>query len=166
MLNVKKQSHTKCLSIHQESFTTIEILSVLIILSIITAVIVSRVGVGGAQVTSEAGIIKAHLRFSQYLAISNDIYSWRITFSSGSPDFYTLSRVNKSDGTETTPINLPNEGSPTRALPSPVSITAGLGAVTFDEWGSPGTGNQSITLSDGAGNSETITIVKNTGFIP
>jgi len=99
------------------------------------------------------------------MALANDIYSWRITFSSGSPDYYTLSKINKDDGTETNPINLPNENSPTHYLSPDLSITSGLGTVTFDEWGSPGTTTQSIILSDQASNSETITITKNTGFI-
>ena len=147
-------------------FTLIEILSVLTVLSIVSAVIASRVLVGTGELQSQAGLIRAHLRFAQYLALANDVYSWRITFSSGTPDYYTLSKVNKSDGTETTPTNLPNEDTPTHYLPSAVSFTSGLGQVTFDEWGSPGTSTQNIVLADGAGNTETITITRNTGFIP
>jgi len=143
-------------------FTILEVIAVLIILGIITAFVVSRGTNIRAELSSETGIIKAHLRYAQFMALANDIYSWRITLSSGS---YTLSKINKSDSTETNPINLPNEDSPTHTLPSGISITSGLGPVTFDEWGSPGTTNQSIILSDGGGNSETITVTKNTGFI-
>lgn len=146
-------------------FTMLEVISVLIILGIITAFVVSRGTNNRAELSSENEIIKAHLRYAQCMALANDIYSWRITFSSGSPDYHTLSKINKSDGTETNPINLPNEDSPTHNLLSGISITSGLGTVTFDEWGSPGTITQSTILSDGAGNSETITITKNTGFI-
>lgn len=146
-------------------FTMLEVIAVLIILGIITAFVVSRGTNIRAELSSETEIIKAHLRYSHCLALANDIYSWRITLSSGSPDYYTLSKINKSDDTETSPINLPNEDSPTHNLPSGISITSGLGPVTFDEWGSPGTTTQSIILSDGAGNSETIIITKNTGFI-
>ena len=150
---------------NNSGFTMLEVIAVLIILGIITAFVVSRGINNRAELSSETGIIKTHLRYAQGLALANDIYSWRITLSSGSPDYYTLSKINKSDGTETNPINLPNEDSPTHTLPSGISITSGLGTVTFDEWGSPGTTTQSIILSDGAGNSETITITKNTGFI-
>jgi len=146
-------------------FTMLEVIAVLIILGIITAFVVSRGTNIRAELSSETGIIKAHLRYAQYMALANDIFSWRITFSSGSPDHYTLSKIDKSDGTETTPVNLPNEDSPTHNLPSGISITSGLATVTFNEWGSPGTTTQSIILSDGAGNSETITVTKNTGFI-
>lgn len=146
-------------------FTILEVIAVLIILGIITAFVVSRGTNIKAELSSETEIIKAHLRYAHCLALANDIYSWRITLSSGSPDYYTLSKINKSDGTETNPINLPNEDSPTHTVPSGISITSGLGPVTFDEWGSPGTITQSITLSDQASNSETITITKNTGFI-
>jgi MSHA pilin protein MshC len=147
-------------------FTTIEVISVLIIMSVVAAVVVSRVSVVPAEISSEAGIIKAHLRFAQYLALSNDLYSYRVTFASGAPDFYSLSKIEKSSGTVTTNINLPNEDSPTHLLPPSINITAGLGDVTFDEWGSPGPANRSITLSDGSGHSETITISQNTGYIP
>jgi prepilin-type N-terminal cleavage/methylation domain-containing protein len=146
-------------------FTMLEMIAVLIILGIITAFVVSRDIDNRAELSSETGIIKAHLRYAQGLALANDIYSWRITLSSGSPYYYTLSKINKSDGTETNPINLPNEDSSTHTLPSVISITSGLGPVTFDEWGSPGTTTQSIILSDSVGNSETITVTKNTGFI-
>jgi prepilin-type N-terminal cleavage/methylation domain-containing protein len=146
-------------------FTMLEVIAVLIILGIIMAFVVSRSTNIRAELSSETETVKAHLRYAQCMALANDIYSWRITLSSGSPDYYTLSKINKSDSTETSPINLPNEDSPTHTLPSGISITSGLGTVTFDEWGSPGTTTQSIILSDGAGNSETITITKNTGFI-
>lgn len=146
-------------------FTMLEVIAVLIILGIITAFVVSRGVNNRAELSSENEIIKAHLRYAHCLALANDIFSWRITFSSGSPDYYTLSKIDKSNGTETTPVNLPNEDSPTHNLPSGISITSGLGAVTFDEWGSPGTITLSIILSDQAGNSDTITVTKNTGFI-
>jgi MSHA pilin protein MshC len=158
----------KLINIHfknNNGFTMLEVIAVLIILGIITAFVVSRGVNNRAELSSENEITKAHLRYAQCMALANDIYSWRITFSSGSPDYYTLSKINKDDGTETNPINLPNEDSPTHNLPSGISITSGLGAVTFDEWGSPGTITQSIILSDGAGNFETITVTKNTGFI-
>jgi len=146
-------------------FTMLEVIAVLIILGIITAFVVSRGTNIKAELSSETEIIKAHLRYAHCLALANDIYSWKITLSSGSPDYYTLSKINKSDGTETSPINLPNEDSPTHTVPSGISITSGLVPVIFDEWGSPGTTTLNIILSDGAGNSETITITKNTGFI-
>jgi prepilin-type N-terminal cleavage/methylation domain-containing protein len=146
-------------------FTMLEVIAVLIILGIITAFVVSRSTNIRAELSSETETVKAHLRYAQCMALANDIYSWRITLSSGSPDYYTLSKINKSDGTETNPINLPNEDSPTHTLPTGISITSGSGTVTFDEWGSPGITTLNIILSDGVGNSETITITKNTGFI-
>jgi hypothetical protein len=59
------------------------------------------------------------------------------------------------------PYNLPNENSPTHTLPDGITVTGST--VTFDEWGSPGASNIDLTMSAGGG---TITITKNTGFIP
>ena len=132
----------------------IEIIAILTIISIITVVAISKLSsTTSYNLISETDIIKNHLRYAQLRTMSDDV-SWGIIFSSNS---YTLL---KNGITATT--NLPNESSPTHNLQSTVSITSGAGStISFDNRGSPGITDKTITLSG----SQTITVTKNTGFI-
>lgn len=131
----------------------LEIIMVLLLAGILTAVAASRLNTIDKDRIGEAERLKTNLRFAQYLAMINNTQTWAITLTSGS---YTLMK----DGSAA-PVNFPNSNSPTRILAGGVTITAGTGTVTFDEWGSAGTTNSVITVSG----SETITITRNTGFI-
>ena len=138
----------------QGGFTLLEIIAVLIILSIIAAVAISKItSTNSYNILSEADILKMHLRHAQLRALSDD-KTWGISFAGNS---YTLLR----DG-NTSPYNLPNENSPTHTKNS---VQFSGNTVTFDEWGSPGTNPITINISSG-GETKVITIMQNTGFIP
>ncbi len=135
----------------------VEIIAVLIIIGIVVAVVVSQTTPTSTyNLATEVETLKVHLRYAQLRAMS-DTDTWGIRFESGS---YTL----QEDGTDTS-FFLPNENSATHTFESGVSKTSGDTTVTIDDWGSPGTSNNTITLSAG-GTSRTITVTKNTGFIP
>ena len=133
----------------------IEVIAVLAIISIITAVAISKLySTASYSLISETDIIKNHLMFARLRAMSDEV-PWGISFSS---DSYTLLKNNVTSTT-----NLPNEGSAVHNLQGGVSITSGAGTtISFDNWGSPGSSDKAITLSG----SQTITVTKNTGFIP
>lgn len=138
---------------NNSGFTMIEIIAVLVILGIIAAVAVARIGSTlDYKVTVEKDIIKTHLRYVQLRALSDD-KTWGMSFAGSA---YTALRNGN-----VAPYNLPNESSPTHTLPDGITVTGST--VTFDEWGSPGSSNIDLTMSAGGG---TITITKNTGFIP
>jgi len=111
-------------------------------------------------------VIKVHLQYAQTRAMgSNEI--WGIDFDTAA----TYSLFRNGDTTDT--VNLPGEDSDSVTLPSGMSVI-GAGIVSFDEWGKPYTdaaggtaqaGDRTITISSG-GDSESITITKDTGFIP
>jgi len=136
---------------NNRGFTLIEIIAVLVIIAIISAVVISRgTATDEAKLQAEIDTLKGHLRYAQYLAM-NDIppTQWGINVGTGS---YALIR-----NPTTTPLpNLPNESSATHSF-SP--ITATDWTVLFDEWGSP-----TITNSPNIGG-KSITITPNTGFI-
>jgi len=135
-------------------FTLIEMIAVLVVLGIIAAVAVAAIlSQASFALYSEVDILKSHLRFVQYRALSDDV-PWSVTFGGNS---YTVLR----DGA-TWPHSLPNDDSSTHQLPSGYSVSGST--VTYDEWGSPGISDVSVTLS-GGGESHTIRITKNTGFI-
>ncbi|MDM8516520.1 hypothetical protein QUF76_09990 [Desulfobacterales bacterium HSG16] len=142
-------------------WTMIEVIAILVILSIIGAMSTRYNLSFDSNTAAETDIIKSHLRFARYMSLSNDEYSWKITFISGTPSLYTLVKVKKDDFTEKT-VNLPGYDSQTRTLADNVSIVSGE-TVIFDKWGSPGDKTQTIELSSGKGK---VVITKKTGFIP
>lgn len=137
-------------------FTLIEVIAVLVIAAILTAVVVVR-GMSTADVNLQAEVdtLKSHLRYAQYQAL-NDIapVKWGINLQGSS---YTLVRNISGDNTTfDSPFRLPNESSATHDF-SPVAATNA--AVLFNEWGSPNI--TSITFGG-----QTIAITANTGFMP
>ena len=134
----------------------IEVIAILLIIGIISAVVVSRaVSTDVYRLVSEVEILKGHIRYAQFRAM-NDTVSWGIDYTGSS---YTLQKNGAAASS-----NFPNDNSATHVFQTGVSITAGDGTISFDDWGSPGTSDISITLSAG-GDSRTITITKNTGFV-
>lgn len=140
----------------ERGFTLIEVIAVLIIAGIVSAVAISRgVSASSFSLSSETQILKTNLRYAQAKALSDNT-SWGLTLTSGS---YTL----QNNGANSSNV-LPGESLATHAMPAGVTC-AGAATVTFDHWGSPGTTTQTITLS-GGGDTNTITITRETGFIP
>jgi prepilin-type N-terminal cleavage/methylation domain-containing protein len=147
---------------NNKGFTLIEVVAVLIILGILSAVVISRgMDTEAVKAQTEMDTLKGHLRYAQYLAM-NEISSvkWGINIAVSG---YTLVRVD-ANGT-TSPYNLPGESSATHSIAPFTATTINL---LFDEWGSPYNGttklaaNQPITLNPG---SESFTITPETGYI-
>lgn len=139
-------------------FTMVEVIAVLIIIGIIAAVAVSRLISSQENLIAEFNTAKAHLRFAQLKALSDDdptISGWGISFAGNS---YTLTK----DGAPAA-ISLPGSNSNTYNFPG--GITATAINVVFDSWGSAGTTPATITMTYGA-NTETINITEHTGYIP
>ena len=142
--------------VRRNGFTTIEVISILVILGILSAVAISKVASTATySLVAEADVLRMHLRYAQYRALSDDV-SWGMSFTGNT---YTLLRG------ATATYNLPNDSSATHTLANGISFSPTPGGVSFDEWGSPGTADITITLSS-SGGSQSIPITKNTGFIP
>jgi MSHA pilin protein MshC len=145
-----------------EGFTLVEVIAVLVLLSVLGAVVVSRVTMPDYDLRVETEKFKTHLRFCQFKALSDSdnqtITSWGINFPGGNS--YTLTRNGS-----TAPISLPNESSPTRTLEGGVTFAGVPGAITFDGWGSPGAVDITISLTK-SGQSQSVVINRNTGYIP
>jgi len=140
-----------------QGFTLIEIISVLAMIGILSAIILSFNVTDSVELSKETDIVRTHLRYARYMALSNDAYSWGIQFSANSYTFF------KQPGGLITPVILPGESSDIRHLPPGISITSVT--ITFDEKGSAGISDQIVQLSDGSGRVENITITQKTGFI-
>ncbi|CCK78877.1 GspH/FimT family pseudopilin [Desulfobacula toluolica] len=143
--------------LNSNGFTIIEIISVLIIIGILSAVIVPKMTATGVyDVISETQILKTHLRYAQSRAMSYN-EPWGISMTAGS---YTLQKNNI-----TASVNFPNETSPTHFFSNGVGISSGNQVVSFDDLGSPGDSTISFTLSHQGSHARTITITRKTGFI-
>src|SRR5271169_2514040 len=106
-------------------FTMIEVIAVLVILGIIAAVAITRAtSTSQVNVTSEANILKTHLRFAQIKAMG-ETSTWGIQVSSTS---YQLLK-----NAAAAPIILPGGSSNTHLFTG--SVTAVPITVTFDNWG-------------------------------
>ncbi len=139
-----------------KGFTLIEVIAVLIILGIVAAVAVSRVMSNQNDLIAQTDVVKTHLRFAQLKALADDTAtSWGISFSGAS---YTLTK----DGNPAT-IKLPGEDSGSHNFPT--GVTVANATVAFDSWGSPGTANVTVILTQ-SGVSKNITIYNYTGYIP
>ena len=149
-----------------DGFTLIEALAVLLVMGIMAVVLVSRADMSlNSTVVAEAEALKAQFRYAQSRAMTSG-NPWGISIANNSYSMFY------KDGTRTT-VTMPGEADSSRNLGA-LGITVTGAVVSFDSWGRPctgddgsaaRTGNLVLTMSKG-GASRTITITKNTGFIP
>ena len=154
-----------------QGFTMIEIVVVLVVLFILSAVVIGRYTTADSNaLMAETNGLKANLRYAQIRALGDTLQPnsnsprWELEITNATS--YALYR--RGDDGVRVSVNLPSEVLPshTHALPAGVTLTSGIGLViTFDDWGSPGSSNISIALTQGT-QSSTISITRNTGFIP
>jgi MSHA pilin protein MshC len=151
----------------------IEIVVVLVVLFIVSAVIISRYTPTGLnELMAETDALKSSLRYAQIQSLNDDTITsgsgWGIHFPNNTS--YVLYKNGAPAGIMI-PVKDPDPAKDpppkdTHSLQGNVRITSGVGTtVAFDRWGSPGTVTVSITLAKGT-ESGTITVTKNTGYIP
>ena len=139
-------------------FTMIEIISVLVIIGILSAVAVSKMDSTDVyDVAMEIETMKIHLRYSQIRAMSHN-EPWGIKISNGTS--YSLQKNGS-----TAPVNLPNKDSATYYFAKGISINPGNQVINFDDLGSPGNADIVITLKKQGKNPRRINITPKTGFI-
>lgn len=132
----------------EKGFTMVEIIAVLVLLGVISALLVFRSSSSQADESSSADKLKVHLRYAQMRAMNSDVV-WGIQFTGGS---YSL--IRDLAGTPAAE-RIPGEITSSVAFPSAVT-----GTTQFDTWGRP-SGLNTIGIG-----SITITITPDTGFIP
>jgi prepilin-type N-terminal cleavage/methylation domain-containing protein len=140
----------------RRGFTLLEVFLTLVVLGVLASYVIISNARTGAALASEADILRAHLRFVQSLAMSNNTGLWTVTFTATG---YSVAR----DGNPA-PVNLPDENAPARTFATGVTLTAGIGTLTLDAFGAPAA-TYTLILSDGTA-TETITVTGETGLIP
>ena len=161
----------------RRGFTLIEVIAGLLLIAILGAVVVSRVSsTTQATLKSNAETLKVHLRYAQLRALNSTEKVWGINFTG--TNVYKLYYAD----TSAHDVPLPGGDGITVTLPyTTITLDGDSGRlVSFDTWGKPyqslranfeaaplaqTNDLRTITLT-ASGSTETITIRKNTGYIP
>lgn len=152
----------------EQGFTTLEIVVVIIIISILSAIVVNQINTGNSKLVAFADTFKSHLRYAQTRSMNSDTV-WSIRFLNNSS--YALYKAGNAN-----PYLLPGQDQPIVSCPTGITLNGGhdqSNLISFDSWGRPCLDipavlqqqtSRTLTVSNSAG-SFAITIIKNTGFI-
>jgi MSHA pilin protein MshC len=145
----------------RSGFTLIEVISVLVIMGVISAVVISKTSsTSEYSLASEVDIFKMNFRYAQAKALNSTGNIWGLSIAADGKS-YTLTE----NGIASVKAKLPADDSNTHAISKGISITTGAGAIfRFDDYGSPGAAAATIVLTDGA-NPKTLTVTANTGYL-
>jgi prepilin-type N-terminal cleavage/methylation domain-containing protein len=131
--------------------TLIEVIVVMAVIGILSAMAISRVGTSlfsGASVNGAAHMIASDIRYAQEFAMANQI-SKSVSFTSGT-SVYTFNPANGLDGTG--------------RLPTGVTVSNNF-TVTFNSLGEPTLGGGGSVAVSGGGQTRTISVVNYTGKV-
>jgi len=182
---MKRTCKTK---INHRGFTIIELMVVLIVLLIFSKVALSTYRTITNNLMAEMDGLKVSLRFAQIQALNDDTATWGIYFTNDGTSYILYKNGTPALDINSHPVMIPVKGQTNDSgdqvtvacpenchkLKGNVQITSGVGTtVTFDKWGRPvdGSGNPltaditNIALTQST-ESKSITVTKNTGFIP
>lgn len=156
---------------NEKGFTFLEIIAVVFIIAIISAVIFSRIFFSNVDLIGQTEVLKTQIRYAQSQSMNSDVI-WGIR-SSGS-DYWLF-----KDGNINTKVLLPGEESTTLSWAKKGISAAEAFTLSFDDRGIPhtdaaATEGQELISSDpesqisltSQGETQIITITPNTGFIP
>jgi prepilin-type N-terminal cleavage/methylation domain-containing protein len=162
-----------------KGYTIIEVVAVLVLMSVLLVVFMSRWTQDSSAVVGRSDALKSHLRYAQLRAMNTTLPDqdivWGLYFPSAS-QYYLFSCNNTADCVPSTNRRvLPGSDTDTVDISTDnVSVTSPL-TVAFNRLGRPYTdaalttsqaGTVSITLQDGAGTARTVSLTAETGFVP
>lgn len=154
----------------------IEMVMVLIVMAIMASFIMIR-GTTGNDLIAQTEILKSHLRYAQIKAMNNTTVLWGIYIpNAGSYILYRNNAVANDilpGESPEKPPGKPNDPQ-THYFKGGVTVTSGVGTTfNFNDFGTPVDAGgvaialpQTITLTQQGTTPSTITIAKNTGYIP
>jgi hypothetical protein len=137
-------------------FTVFEFIAVLLLVAILAAVAIGR-GMSHPELPTEEALLGANLRHAQTLAMNATTATWSVVFAA---DRYTL-----YEGGATAASYWPNETSAVHVLANGVTFNPVPSPLIYDSYGNPGPNDITITLTDGSGDTATVTVVGVTGFV-
>ncbi len=148
-----------------KGFSLIEVISVLLLLSIVSIIIVPRLFNTGVGDIVTIDTLKSHLRYAQ-LRSMNSQANWGVKFDNASHAYWLFNTEPPND--ENVRIAFTGEEAVQVSFQNTMTATPAL--IAFDSLGKPFTNaavtSAFITENLDLGNGETIIITKNTGYIP
>jgi type II secretory pathway pseudopilin PulG len=132
--------------------TMIEVIAVMLVIGILAAVVIPKLGLPTATSTASVGgaayMVASDIRYAQEFAMANRV-SKSVNFTFGS-SIYTFSPSSGLD--------------PSGQLPSGITINSNY-TITFNSLGEPTTGGGGSVTVTGGGQSRTISVVNYTGKV-
>jgi prepilin-type N-terminal cleavage/methylation domain-containing protein len=140
-------------TLHCAGITFIEVIVVMMIIGILAAIVVPKLGLPTTTSTASVGgaayMVASDIRYAQEFAMANRV-SKSVIFSTATPTVYTFSPTNTLDSSG--------------RLPSGVTINNNY-TVTFNSLGEPTTGGAGSVTVIGGGLTKTIGVVNYTGKV-
>jgi len=150
---------------HIKGFSLIEVVTVLLLLSIVSVIVVPRMLDSGADDAVSVDKIKTHLRYAQLRSMNTQV-NWGIKFDNATHAYWLFNTISPND--EDDALNLPGEQSGQVFFDSSMTVSPAI--IAFDVLGRPFTDAAVQTAFTAQtldlGNGKTITITKNTGYLP
>jgi len=148
-----------------DGFTLMELITVLIIIGILSAVIVSRAGTLNSDLAARSSELRSQLRYLQLMAMKNS--TTYLSLKSSGTSYWACYSPN---GTK---LLLPGESSTTVSSLADKKMTLNSFVISFDAYGIPYTGDTPVKLTTNAtinitinGQNAAIIVVPETGFVP
>jgi MSHA pilin protein MshC len=149
--------------------TFLEVITVIALISTLALVVVTRQRSSNNSLPARIKILKTHVRYAQSRAMNSDTV-WGVQIGNSGTTYRLFNNVNVG-----LDRNFPGEkdGAVDLSLHG-LSAAQATFIVSFDGWGrpcsdtsgaSPYNGDQTITLTDGQGNSQSLVITRNTGLV-
>ena len=136
---------------NQDGFTVIEVISVILILGIVSALALIRFSPESIDINTAAQIVRSDLRFVQRLAMGQNTTAMSITFTNGAAGYFTFD---------------PAANSVRRGLPSGITISSATKTLGYNEFGEPDFAGVSdfVQVTNGT-QTMTITVEQFTGLV-
>ena len=161
----------------ESGFTLLEVIVVIVLIAIFTVMAIAQYRNSDISLISQAQVLAAHLRYAQMRSLNTDT-SWGIHYhTNGTDGIYQLFRntttqVEPLPGEDSSSVDLGAMGITIASAVGPNTPAVQDFSIRFDSWGSPLLSDtalpDTLTLQlNQAGNaSRTLTVTRNTGFIP